>query len=142
MAQRLEQLSNKQLAVCSTHTPVTSRKEVVLVKRQTQIRVARRPRRLVIVVRFRGRVFSLAPRRASRTGGQRGHHFSASSAVRSAYAVWNRAVDGSNPSQATTPVRVRVAKRPKAHACKALNSSVRLRSRTPNAWWSWCRRQH
>jgi hypothetical protein len=57
MAQRLEQLSHKQLAVCSTHTPVTKRKEVVLVKRQTQIRVARRPRRPVIVFRFRGRVF-------------------------------------------------------------------------------------
>jgi hypothetical protein len=55
MAQRLEQLSHKQLAVCSTHTPVTNRKEVVvLVKRQTQIRVARRPRRPVIVFRFRG----------------------------------------------------------------------------------------
>ena len=29
MAQRKEQLSHKQRAVCSTHTPVTKRKEVV-----------------------------------------------------------------------------------------------------------------
>src|SRR6185503_4802804 len=101
MAQRLEQLSHKQLTVCSTHTPVTVRKEVVLVKRQTKTRVARRSRWPVIVFRFRGRVFSLARRRASRSGGQRGHRFSASSAVRSAYAVWNRAVEGSNPSSPT-----------------------------------------
>jgi hypothetical protein len=70
----VEQLSHKQFRVCSTHTPVTNGKEVVLVKRQTQIRVARRPRRSVIVFRFRGRVFSLARRRVSRSGGQR-HHF-------------------------------------------------------------------
>src|SRR5256885_1470795 len=95
MAQRLEQPSHKQLPGGSTSTPVTYGKEVVLLKCQTQIRVARRPRRLVIVFRFRGRVLSLARRRVSRSGGQRGHHFSASSAVRSAYAVWNRAVEGS-----------------------------------------------
>ena len=30
MAQRLEQVSHKQRMVCSTHTPVTDRKEVVV----------------------------------------------------------------------------------------------------------------
>jgi len=139
-----------------------------LANRVTRVRIARRPRRPVIVFRFRGRVFSLARRRASRSGGQRGHYFSASSAVRSAYAVWNRVAGGSNPPSPTLFAwsangrppdsesgwwwfesipgnlfsHVRVAKRPKvlSNACKALNSSVRLRSRTP--FFAWCPPDH
>jgi hypothetical protein len=160
IAQRLEQLSHKQHVVCSTHTPVTDRKEVVvhLANRGSRVRVVRRPRRPVIVFRFRGRLISLARRRASRSGGQHGHHTrrvaqsgqrerfgTARSEVRilpRRLSMPGRAIGSPPASEAghvmvrihPRQLHVRVAKRPKAHACKALNSSVRLRSRTPHAW--------
>jgi hypothetical protein len=48
---------------------------VVLVRRSVRIQVARRPRRPVIVFRFRGRLLVLARGRVGRSGGQRGHPF-------------------------------------------------------------------
>jgi hypothetical protein len=44
-----------------------------LANRGSCMRVVRRPRRPVIVFRFRGRLISLAWRRASRSGGRHGH---------------------------------------------------------------------
>lgn len=70
-----ERLFHRQLMVCSTHTPATTlRKEVMLGRRSVRIQVARRPRRPVIVFRFRGRLLVLARGRVGRSGGQRGHH--------------------------------------------------------------------
>ena len=46
-----------------------------LANRGARVRIVRRPRRPVVVFRFRGRLISLARLRASRSGGQRGHHF-------------------------------------------------------------------
>ena len=69
-------VSQTRLMACSTHTPATTlRKEVVLVRRSVRIQVARRPRRPVIIFRFRGRLLVLARGRVGRSGGQAGHHF-------------------------------------------------------------------
>jgi hypothetical protein len=133
----------------------------LLVKRSARVRIVRRPRRPVIVFRFRGRLIALARRRASRSGGQRGHHLRrvAQSGQRERFGTaWSkfsqisfladslpgRLTPGlpdsesgwwwfeSIPGSPCLPcARSQAAK---AHACKALNSSVRVRSRTPHAW--------
>ena len=160
MAQPLEQLSHTQHVVCSTHTPVTKRKEVVV-----DWRAAVGACGLCDVLddpslcfdfeddslRSRGDVRGVPVanvathhRRVAQPG-QRERFGTARSQVR----ILPRrlfplpgAVIGSPPASEAGHVMVRIHPRQprarsqaaKAGACKAFISSVRLRSRTPHAW--------